>query len=342
MKMTRCASRSHRMPRAAALAMTPLLNACRDERPIQSMLHTAGADAALIADMAWLLFGGAALIFVGAMLLLALSLRKQQGKVKPMVWLAGLGVAFPFAVLTALLAYGILRSRELTSPISQDALVISVNARMWWWEVRYRDPASGRDIALANEIHLPVGRPVYLALTSEDVIHSFWVPALTGKLDTVPGRPNRIRVQAERAGIYRGQCAEYCGIQHARMALHVIAESPEAFDAWLANQAKPARAPDSALLQQGMQAFLEYRCSACHAVRGVKEETVAGRALGPDLTHVGSRLFLAAGTLRNDGEALRTWIRSAQHVKPGVRMPSFDEIGDADLQALSAYLEHLQ
>jgi cytochrome c oxidase subunit 2 len=326
----------------AGLLVVPLVSACRDEAPVQSVLHTAGADAALIADMAWLLFGGAAVIFIGVMLLLVISLRKRQGKVKPMLWLAGLGVAFPVAVLTALLAYGILRSRELTSPISQDALVISVNARMWWWEVRYRDPVSGRDIALANEIHLPVGRPVYLALTSEDVIHSFWVPALMGKVDTIPGRPNRIRIRAEREGIYRGQCAEYCGIQHARMALHVVAESPAAFGAWLANQARPARAPDSALLQHGMQVFLENRCSACHAVRGVKEESVADRALGPDLTHVGSRLFLAAGTLRNDGEALRTWIRSAQHVKPGVRMPSFDEIGDADLEALSAYLEHLQ
>jgi cytochrome c oxidase subunit II len=321
------------------------LSACSEQRPAQSVLHPAGIDAFIISDMAWLLFGGGALIFVAVMLLLACGLSRRQRAVRPAVWIIGLGFVFPVTVLTALLGYGVLRSRELTSPLSQGALVISVTARMWWWEVRYRDEndeGSGREIALANEIHIPVGRPVYIALGSGDVIHSFWVPALAGKVDTIPGRLTRLRVQADREGVFRGQCAEYCGEQHARMALHVVAESPAAFDAWLANQVKPARPADTALLERGRQLFLERRCSACHAIRGVKEESIAGRELGPDLTHVGSRLFLAAGTLRNDRDALRAWIANAQHIKQGARMPSFNDMNEQDLHALSSYLEHLQ
>jgi cytochrome c oxidase subunit 2 len=331
--------------RASLAATGLLLSACREQQTMQSVLHPAGIDALVISDMAWLLFGGGALIFIAVMLLLACGLSRRQRKVRPMVWIVGLGFAFPVTVLTLLLAYGVVRSRQLTPPLSQGALVISVTARMWWWEVRYRDEsdeAGGRDITLANEIHIPVGRPVYIALGSDDVIHSFWVPALAGKVDTIPGRLTRLRVQADRAGVFRGQCAEYCGEQHARMALHVVAEAPQAFDAWLANQAKPARAADNALLERGRQLFVEQRCSACHAIRGVKEEAVAGRALGPDLTHVGSRLFLAAGTLRNDRGALQSWIANAQHIKQGARMPSFDAMQEQDLHALSAYLEHLK
>jgi cytochrome c oxidase subunit 2 len=321
------------------------LSACRQQPQtpsVQSVLHPAGVDALIISDIAWLLFGGGALIFVGVMLLLACGLSRRQRAVRPMAWIVGLGLVFPVTVLTALLAYGVVRSRQLTPPLSQGALVVSVTARMWWWEVRYRDEASGKDITLANEIHIPVGRPVYIALGSDDVIHSFWVPALAGKVDTIPGRLTRLRVQADRAGVFRGQCAEYCGVQHARMALHVVAEAPEAFDAWLANQAKPAREADTALLERGRQLFIERRCSACHAIRGVMEESIGGRALGPDLTHVGSRMFLAAGTLRNDRDALRAWIGDAQHFKQGARMPAFKDIDEPELHALSSYLEHLK
>ncbi|HWT73070.1 MAG TPA: cytochrome c oxidase subunit II [Oxalicibacterium sp.] len=325
-----------------AIGLLLPLTACRERGYVQSALHPAGADALIISDMAWLLFGGGALIFIFVMLLLARGVSKRQRAVRPAVWIAGLGFVFPVTVLSALLAYGVLRSRQLTPPLSHDALVISVTARMWWWEVRYRGDASGKDIALANEIHIPVGRPVYIALGSDDVIHSFWVPALAGKVDTIPGRLTRLRVQADRAGVFRGQCAEYCGAQHARMAFHVVAQEPAAFDAWLANQARPALPADSALLQRGREVFVERRCSACHAIRGVREESIAGRTLGPDLTHVGSRMFIAAGTLRNDRRALRDWIGNAQHLKRGARMPSFQEIGDEDLHALSSYLEHLK
>ncbi len=328
--------------RRAAPAGGLLLAGCSGEQ-IQSVLHPGGGDAAVIAEIAWLLFIGATVIFIGVMVLLAMSLRDGRRKIRPAVWLLGAGVAFPVTVLSALLVYSISRSQHLLEPVSHDALVVSVTARMWWWEVRYRDPQSGRDITLANEIRVPAGKPVYLALSSGDVIHSFWVPALAGKVDMLPGRLTRLRINTDKPGVYRGQCAEYCGEQHARMALHVVVEDAQAFDAWLANQASAARPPGNALTERGRQVFLEQRCSACHTVRGMAEENlVGGLELAPDLTHVGSRLYLGAGTLRNEGESMRDWIGQTQRFKHGARMPSFDHLDDERLDALAAYLEHLQ
>jgi cytochrome c oxidase subunit 2 len=319
-----------------------LLVGCEKTERLQSVLHPMGNDANVISGMAWLLFGGGTIIFIGVMLLLGMSLRNGRRVVCPAVWLIGAGIVFPVVVLTSLLIYSVTRSQQLTPPLSQNALVISVTAKMWWWEVRYRDKASGKDITLANEIHLPVGRPVYLALSSDDVLHSFWVPALAGKVDMLPGRITRLRVTATEAGILRGQCAEYCGEQHARMALHVVAEPPEKFDEWLAGQAKPAAAPSNALLERGREIFMEQRCAACHTIRGVSEETIAGQTLGPDLTHVGSRLFLGAGVLKNDRDALSNWIAHTQKIKPGARMPSFGDIDEEAMFALSSYLERLK
>lgn len=319
-----------------------LLTGCEGNGRLQSVLHPMGDDASVISGMAWLLFGGGTVIFIGVMILLGMSLRNSRRIVRPAVWLIGAGIVFPVVVLTSLLIYSVMRSQHLTPPMSQNALVISVTAKSWWWEVRYRDDASGKDITLANEIHLPVGRPVYLALTSDDVIHSFWVPALAGKVDMLPGRMTRLRVTATEAGVLRGQCAEYCGEQHARMALHVVAELPEKFDAWLAAQLKPAAAPANALLERGRGIFMQQRCAACHTIRGVSEETIAGKTLGPDLTHVGSRLFLGAGVMKNDREALGNWIAHTQKIKPGARMPSFGDIDEESLHALSSYLEQLK
>src|SRR5690606_35536334 len=172
------------------------------------------------------------------MALLLISLRDNRRKVRSAVWLIGAGVAFPVVLLSALLAYSISRSQQLLEPVSPDAPVVSVTARMWWWQVRYRDPLTGHDVTLANEIRVPAGKPVYLALSSGDVIHSFWVPALAGKVDMLPGRLTRLRINTDKPGVYRGQCAEYCGEQHARMALHVVVEEAQVFDAWLAHQAR--------------------------------------------------------------------------------------------------------
>jgi len=211
---------------------------------------------------------------------------------------------------------------------------------MWWWEVRYRDAATGAQVVTANEIRIPVGRPVYFGLGSADVIHSFWVPSLGGKMDMLPGRVQHLLLQADRPGTWRGQCAEYCGEQHARMALHVVAEEPAAFDAWLAAQARPANdATASQEVARGREAFLAHRCNACHTVRGVSEES----RLGPDLTHVGSRLHLGAGTVPNDPGQLAAWVAHTQQLKPGARMPSSGaRIAEADLRSIAAWLTQLK
>lgn len=306
--------------------------------PLQSVLHPAGADAELIGQFAWVLFGAGALIFIAVLVLLALSLRRHDRPLRPMLWIAGGGVALPVLLLTALLAWSTWRSAQLVPQGSGKAMTISVTGKMWWWEVHYRDPASGREIATANEIRIPVGRTVYLGLNAADVIHSLWVPALAGKRDMIPGRVTGLTLRADRPGVYRGQCAEYCGTQHAHMALHVVALAPAEFDAWLAQQARPASMPAAELPARGRAVFLEQRCQACHTIRGVAESS----RLGPDLTHVGSRLQIGAGLLRNHRGALAGWIADPQALKPGVFMPAASGLDGESLRALAAYLEHLQ
>ena len=309
---------------------------------LQSALHPAGPDAAVIAQLTWVLFIGGTLLFVGVMVLCALSLRGGR-PVRPMVWIVGGGVLLPLVLLSALLVFGTWRSAQLSQPTSQHAIKISVVARMWWWEVRYTDAAGGRDIVLANEIRVPLGQPVYLGLGSADVIHSFWVPALAGKVDMVPGRVHGMTLQADRAGVYRAQCAEYCGEQHARMALHVVAQPPAEFAAWLAAQARPAGViVQGGEVERGRRAFDEQRCAACHTIRTGATPDNGGAAFGPDLTHVGSRLYLGAGTLRNGRGALAAWIADPHVAKPGVRMPASADMDGATLRALAAYLEQLK
>mgnify|MGYP006315463885 FL=1 len=310
--------------------------------PLQSALHPAGPDAAIIAHLSWVLFAGGAVIFVAVMALMVLSLRPNLRPVSARWWIAGAGIAFPVVVLTALLVWSTWRSAELTPQTSRGATSIGVSAKMWWWEVRYHDPASGREVVSANEIRIPAGRPVYIGLTSPDVIHSLWIPALNGKIDAMPGRVNGLTLQADKPGIYRGQCAEFCGEQHARMALYVVAMAPADYEAWLAREAQPARAiapgPDNALIERGRAAFIEQRCQSCHTIRGVAE----GARLGPDLTHVGGRTHIAAGTLRTHRGTLAGWIADPQAIKPGARMPAATDIDGATLQALAAYLEQLK
>ena len=305
---------------------------------LQSVLHPAGADAAVVQQFAWVLFGAGTLIFFAVMALMALSLRDNARPLRPGLWIAGAGVAFPVLVLSALLVWSTWRSAQLVPQSSQAALSISVTAHMWWWEVRYRDPAGGREIVTANEIHIPVGQAVYVGLNAADVIHSLWVPALSGKRDMIPGRVTGLTLRADRPGVYRGQCAEFCGAQHANMALHVVALAPEAFRDWLQRQARPAREPQDALLERGRAAFLEQRCQTCHTIRGVVETA----HLGPDLTHVGSRAHIGAGLLRTHQSTLAGWIADPQAAKPGVFMPAASGTDADTLRALAAYLEHLQ
>jgi cytochrome c oxidase subunit 2 len=314
----------------------------------QSALHPAGPDAAIITQLSWILFIGGAVLFVGVMVLAALSLRRGQ-PVRPLYWIVGGGVLLPLVLLSALLVFGTWRTVQLSQPSSQHALKIAVIGHMWWWEVRYSRPDGGEDIVLANEIRLPVGQPVYLGLSSADVIHSFWAPALAGKVDMVPGRVHGMTLQADRAGVYRAQCAEYCGEQHARMALHIVAQPPAEFQAWLAAQGQPASSPSAdAQVQRGRRAFVEQRCSACHTVRGVEDPAASAPTVraasisAPDLTHFGSRLYLGAGAQPNNRANLSAWIANPHVAKPGVRMPASTDMDPAALNALAAYLESLK
>ena len=301
----------------------------------QSVMHPAGPDADIIAQFAWVLFGGGAIIFVSVMALLAMGVRGEARPIRPMRWILGAGIAFPVVLLTALLAWSTWRAGQLTAQHSRQQLQISITAKMWWWEVRYHDLASGRDIVAANEIHIPAGQPVHLGITTSDVIHSVWVPALHGKMDAVPGRVTGLTLHAAKPGVYRGQCAEYCGEQHARMALHVVAHAPQDFAAWLAREAKSA-APGTN--ERGRQTFISQRCTACHTIRGVGGDS----RLGPDLTHVGSRMHIAAGTLRNHRGTLAGWIADPQSIKPGAKMPASSDLDGETLRALASYLEQLK
>lgn len=216
-------------------------------------------------------------------------------------------------------------------------LVIRVRAFQWWWEVAYLGNTPDETVVTANEIHVPVGKRVRLELLAADVIHSFWIPSLAGKQDMIPGRQNALSFTAQREGVYRGQCAEFCGLQHAHMAFLVVAQPREAFDSWLAGQRAPAAAPADAEEEAGRITFLSRGCGACHSVRG----TQASGKLGPDLTHVGSRRMIAAGLVETSRGSLAAWIADPQTMKPGNTMPMVSLSGD-ELRAVSAYVAGLR
>lgn len=305
---------------------------------MQGVLQAAGDAARTIETLSWVLIAGALAIFAGVMVLLAVALRRRGGAVRPLVWILGGGVLFPGAVLAALFVWTV-QLGALWKPVPPPgALVVTVTGHMWWWDVRYRDTATGSELRSANEIRIPAGRPVYLALASADVIHSFWVPALAGKMDMLPGRQQHLLVSVPRPGRWRGQCAEFCGEQHARMALHVVALEPAAFDAWWKAEQLPAAPPATPRQERGRQAFLANRCDACHTVRGVAAES----ALGPDLTHVGNRSAIAAGTLDNTAAGRERWIAHVQEVKKGARMPSYDRLDAETLGAIADWLGALR
>jgi cytochrome c oxidase subunit 2 len=305
--------------------------------------HPASLQSDALSEVGWVLVTGAAAVFALTMALLVLALRRgPKRRVPGAVWLV-CGAALPAAVLSALLGYSVHRTAGLDRPPA-NPLVISVIGRLWWWQVDYQDPATGRWFAAANELRLPAGRPVQIGLASHDVIHSLWVPQLGGKMDLVPGRTNRLVVTAKRPGTFRGPCAEFCGAQHARMAITVVVMPPVDFDRWLADQASPAiepSGPEQALQRRGRKAFLRH-CAGCHAVRGVSDGPPLPVVLGPDLTHLGSRSQLAAGALPNGRANLARWIADPQSHKPGARMPGFAHLGDDALAALAAYMESLK
>lgn len=287
---------------------------------MQSILSPHGPAASEIAELAWVLFVGGGVILVLVVAFTVLSLRRKPWLARERFVVAA-GVAFPVIVLSALLLY-VYGVGERLHAEPKPQLRIEITAEQWWWRVRYPD------FETANEIRLPAGQPVELVLRSADVIHSFWVPNLAGKVDMIPGRDNRLLVIAEREGVLRGQCAEFCGGPHALMALHVVAQSADEFQLWTASQARPAASG---------HALFNARCAVCHTVRG----TDAAGIRGPDLTHMASRLHIAAGTLPNTPGNMAGWLADSQHVKPGNLMPSMRLTG-AELQSLGEYMASLK
>jgi cytochrome c oxidase subunit 2 len=237
--------------------------------------------------------------------------------------------------LTILIVGSFLADRTLFATRAQDAMLVRVTGHQWWWRIEYQAPGSKRWVETANELHLPLGRTTRVLLGSGDVIHSFWVPNVAGKIDMIPGRRNVLDLTPRREGWFRGQCTEYCGTQHAHMAFDVKVERPAAFDAWLSRQARPASSAPGANAR-GAAVFAQ-ACAACHAVRG---SPAAGRA-GPDLTHLGARRSVAAGTLPMTRGGLQAWIAQPQTLKPGTSMPTIP-LAPADADAVTCYLASLR
>lgn len=247
-----------------------------------------------------------------------------------------LGVIFPVVALGALLTYGLTLMPDLRSP--GDGLTVAVTGEQWWWRVEYRSPELDAPVVSANEIRMPVGQRTEFILESADVIHSFWIPPLGGKMDMTPGHVTRLVLEPTETGTYRGVCAEFCGTSHALMAFSVIVMEEEAFARWLAEEAAPADPPATPVAERGATLFAQVGCGACHTVRG----TAADGVVGPDLTHLASRATLGGGILPNDPETLAEWISDTEALKPGVLMPSFGMLPEDDLDAIVAYLEGLE
>lgn len=248
-----------------------------------------------------------------------------------------LGTAVAVVLLIGLLGASIYTSRALARLPLTEALHIELTAHQWWWEARYDDAEPARIFTTANELHVPVGRPVIVTLRASDVIHSFWVPSLVGKKDLIPGREATVSFRADRAGVYRGQCAEFCGYQHAKMALFVMADPPDAWQRWAEGQRAPAAAPRTEQEARGRALFEEGTCAMCHAVAGTR----AGARHAPDLTHVASRSTLAAGAIPNDVAARTAWILDPQQIKPGTNMPPA-RVSPQDVMAIAAFLGSLR
>jgi cytochrome c oxidase subunit 2 len=306
-----------------------------------SVFEAVGPQAARLSSLGWtmVIMGTVVFLIVLAILLAAMWRRRNAPAVdgppevvNETAWVLYGGTAIPAVILAAIFLLTLGAYRSSRAP-SDPALTIEVIGHQWWWEIRYPD----QQVETADEIHLPVGQPVKVILRSADVIHSFWVPNLAGKTDVIPGHLNATWLEADTAGIWRGACAEYCGMQHAHMALSIVAEPPGDFARWIRNERTAAVAPSDSSVLAGMHTFLNSQCVYCHTVRG----TAATGTVGPDLTHLASRLTIAGGTLPNTRGNLGGWILNPDRIKPGTKMPAVPLSG-GELQAILAYLETLR
>ncbi|MEX2571799.1 MAG: cytochrome c oxidase subunit II [Gemmatimonadota bacterium] len=299
-----------------------------------------------IAQLWWVMLAIASAVSLTVVILLLVAIgrarRRERGEDvreiagRPLV-LTG-GVVIPTIVLLSLLVYNFRLGASLQSAEADEigGLTIEVVGHQFWWEVRY----PGHGITTANEITIPAGEPVRFLVSSPDVIHSFWVPQLHGKIDMIPGRLHTLMAEADQPGVFRGQCAEYCGMAHALMAFWVEALQPAEFAAWVEARTAPPLEPEDAQVERGRQVFFEAECGDCHATRGAAAPAGSGSA-APDLADLATRRTIGAGTLPNTPEALARWIEDPQAVKPGARMPP-TALEDAEMQALLAYLGSLR
>jgi cytochrome c oxidase subunit 2 len=317
---------------------------------MHSALHPAGVQAEYISHLWWLMFWVCAAVFVIVVAFLLLAILRRRGltiagrpavadpaQERRMTVTIGSGIAITVVILFVFLLATFFTGRSVSALYTPDPLTIHVIGRQWWWEIQYANSDPSKIVRSANEIHIPTGSPVLLKLSSRDVIHSFWVPSLNGKRDLIPGQESDIWIHAQQPGRYEGQCAEFCGEQHAHMRLIVIAVTPEQFSTWIDRQRQPAPAPADPELMRGQEVFLGGSCVLCHTIQG----TPAAAMNGPDLTHVASRQTLAAATIPNTRGHLGGWIVDSQAIKPGNHMPP-NNLDGRDLQALLGYIESLK
>jgi cytochrome c oxidase subunit 2 len=309
----------------------------------QSALDPKGPQAKHLADLIWSFTGVCTAVWILTMIALLIALLRRRGErpdplaindrsERRILGVIGGLAAATAATVIALTVLSYVSQRKLYAQASSP-LTLQVTGYQWWWNIRYEEARPDHRFTTANEIHIPAGQPVRLKLAASDVIHSFWVPSLMGKMDLIPGQENELNFVATRPGIYRGQCAEFCGLQHAKMGIIVVVEAHEDFDAWRDRQIKPADRPNDSERQKGEQVFLSRPCVMCHTVRG----TDAGSRVGPDLTHLASRKYIGAAAIPMSRGNLAAWVVDPHGIKPGVNMPLI-KLAPDELEALVGYL----
>jgi cytochrome c oxidase subunit 2 len=339
----------------AAICLLSLGHAGLLASNIQSSLAPAGEQAARIAHLWWIYFWVLLSIFALVAIFLFLAILRRRGEVEvpfedpittpqigPERSLSNAVISCVVAtviILFVLLFIDMFTGRDVYALASSDPnpLVVKITGHQWWWEVQYDDPAPDKIMVTANEMHVPIGKLVRVELRSGDVIHSFWVPTMLGKKDLIPGHPTTTWLKADREGKFRGQCAEFCGYQHAHMRLEFVAESPAKFESWLSAARQNASPPATDSARHGEQVFVSNQCVMCHTIQGTNARATAG----PDLTHIASRRMLAAGAVPNTRGYLAGWIANPQNIKPGVQMPA-NPLSSDDLNALVDFLEGLK
>jgi cytochrome c oxidase subunit 2 len=333
----------------AAALTAAMLAACSGP---QSALDAAGLQSGRLSELWWIFFAVTGFVYLSVMAVVLAALLKapraastSTPDVTPNIHrdkrvgnVVKAAVAVTVVVLFAMMIVSFRTGRALNSLSQAEApITIKVKGQQWWWEVVYEDAVPSNNVTTDNEIHVPVGRPIKVELRTSDVIHSFWLPNMHGKKDLIPNYPTTLYFQADRPGTYWGQCAEFCGYEHAKMRFIVVAETQEEFDSWLNSQRQTPPAPTDQTEAHGQQIFLTSSCIQCHTIKG----TPAAARVGPDLTHIASRPYIAAGSLENTREHLRQWVTDPQSIKPGIKMP-MNTFTDDDLNALVTYLQSLK